>query len=551
MSFKKITLLLTTDVHSNIWGYNYESNEEMNGCGMANLYTYIKSVKIENPNTLLLDNGDMIQGCILTDDLYNRGWEGSHPISKVMNYMGYEAMTLGNHEFNFGIELLENLKTEVNFPFLSANTTYKDSGEYFVDPYIIIEKSGVKIGVIGLTTPNVPRWVGNKVEKLNFQPLGEAAKREIEKIKNKVDIIVVMAHCSLDEEINYEEDAGRKIIELCPEIDVLMVGHFHITVKNKIGKTLIGGATDKGREIVRFDLTVDENKKIVSREVEIVDMKIYKPSEEIRNIQLIKEAHEKTIELASGKILGKAVSNFQPIDEINWIPQGRLQETPLVQLINKVQLMNSGADVSSTSLIREYSDIKKGNINYGTICGIYKFDTFLFVVEVTGKELKEYMEWTASAYNRWESGDISISFSMDIPGYQHDFFSGINYVIDLSKEVGSRISNLKFKGKPLKDDQIIKLAVSDYCYFTTLIGRNFTSNKPIWKSNQLIKDLLVNYVSKEKIIKPELDKNWFITGVDLSSTYRETIINSVNKGDIDIPYNKSLNIYELKKMGKI
>lgn len=551
MKTKKITILGTTDVHSDIWGYNYENNIEIKECGMANIYTYVKQVRQENSNTILIDNGDIIQGSILTDDLYNKGWKGSHPIAEVMNYMKYDAMVLGNHEFNFGLDMLDKFIKELRFPVLSANVTWKNDESLFTAPYSIIEKEGIKIGIIGLTTPGVSTWVGNKVDKLKFHSISESASKYIKKLKNIVDVIVVFAHCSLEGELKNEDDGCLNLLKLCPEIDVLMVGHFHITVNKRIGNTIVGAATDRGREVVKFDLYLDEDKKVISSNVEIVNMSNFRPSEEIRELPIVKEAHNKAIELANGKILGKASMDFQPPNEILWISQGRLQETPIIQLINKVQLINSNADISATSLIREYSDLKKGNITYGNIYSIYKFDTLLFVVELTGIELKAYMEWTASAYNKWQKGDISISFSNDVPSYQHDFFSGITYTIDLSKESGSRIGSIRLNGKEIRDDDVVKLAVSDYCYYTTLRGRGFTSNEPIWKSTKLIRDMLVDYVSENGVITPKLDNNWSIIGVDLESPYKKQVISMVNRGLIDIPYNKSLNIYELKEKGLI
>lgn len=548
---KKITILATTDVHSNIWGYNYENNEEMPQCGMSNLYTYIKEARSKNPNTILLDNGDIVQGTLLTDDIYNKGWGDEHPLASVMNFIGYDAMNLGNHEFNFNLQMIKKFEEELKFPIISANTVYKSDEKHFVKPYTIIEKFGVSIGVIGVTTPMVPRWVGNKVKELRFSSLVETTETYVKEIKDKVDIIVILAHCSLDGEINPSEDAARNIIEACPEVDVLVVGHFHITVKDKINKAIIGGATDKGREIIHFNLYLDEKNKVVKKEVEIVDMEKFEPSDEIRDISIVKEAHYKTINLAHGEVLGRASMDFQPRNEINWIPQGRLQETPVIQLINKVQLLYSKADVSSTSLIRENCNILKGDITYGTICSIYKFDTELYVVEVTGEQLKAYMEWNASAYNQLKKGDVSISFSTDIPSYQHDLFSGISFNIDLTKPVGRRVVDLKLKGSVVKKDDLIKLAVSDYCYYTTLRGKGFISANPIWKSNKLVKEMLVDYVREVKNINPELDGNWKILGGDFNEPIRRELIEKVNQGILDIPYNKSLNIIELKEKGII
>jgi len=549
---KKITILATTDIHGNILGYNYDKGESFNNSGMNRIYSYIKQVKSENLNTLVVDNGDIIQGNTLTDEMYSNKKDEKHPVISAMNFMGYDAMVLGNHEFNFGLDLIKSLEKQSNFPFLSANVDYRESGEDFVKTHTIINCGGVRVGIIGLTTPNVPRWVGNLVKDLNFHDLGETAYRYVSEIRDKVDIIMVMAHASMvsEHDKKNERDAAEKILRLCPEIDVLVVGHFHITVKEKRGKTLIGGATDSGQEVIRFDLTLDNNNHVIDGQVKVVSMKPYYPSEELSGLPVIKKAHETTMDFVT-EIIGEATEDFQPKDEISFIPEGRLRDTPLIELINKVQLINSGADVTSTSLIRDDSNIKKGVITYGHIFNVYKFTTFLYVVEVTGKELKNYMEWAASAYNQWKSGDISISFTMDIPGYQHEFFAGVNYKVDISKPVGHRIVDLIFKGDLVKENQKLKLATSDYCYFAILKGRKLAKNNYIWKSSNTIRDMIVEYIKNQGIISPQVDNNWEITGVDLESPYKEKIIKLVNEGSIELPYNKALNIDELKKLGLI
>jgi len=360
---------------------------------------------------------------------------------------------------------------------------------------------------------------------------------------------MVMAHASMVSE-HYkknERDAAEKILRLCPEIDVLVVGHFHITVKEKRGKMLIGGATDSGQEVIRFDLTLDNNNHVIDGQVKVVSMKEYYPSEELSELPVIKKAHETTMDFVT-EVIGEATEDFQPKDEINFIPEGRLRDTPLIEFINKVQLINSGADITSTSLIRDDSNIKKGVITYGHIFNIYKFTTFLYVVEVTGKELKNYMEWAASAYNQWKPGDISISFTMDIPGYQHEFFAGLNYKVDISKPIGHRIVDLIFKGELVKENQVLKLATSDYCYFANLKGRKLAKNNYIWKSSNTIRDMIVEYIKNQGIISPQVDNNWEITGVNLESPYKGRIIKLVNEGIIELPYNKALNIDKLKKL---
>ena len=142
---KHITILGTSDMHGNIWGYSYEDNAETDNNGMARLYTYIQQVRAENPNTFLVDAGDDIQGTIMTDDLYNKTPEEPHPVVTAMNYMGYDAMTLGNHEFNWGIPTMQSILGQASFPVLAANVTGAQGEPVTGAGWTIVERGGVKL----------------------------------------------------------------------------------------------------------------------------------------------------------------------------------------------------------------------------------------------------------------------------------------------------------------------------------------------------------------------------------------------------------------------
>ena len=139
-------------------------------------------------------------------------------------------------------------------------------------------------------------------------------------------------------------------------------------------------------------------------------------------------------------------AKFQPENEIAGLPEGKLRDTAVMDLINQIQLENSGADVSAAALFKGTSDLPKGDINYGNIFDIYKFDNTLYRVSVTGAELKAYMEWSAECYNQWQEGDINISFDPEYPDYLYDMFAGVDYEIDLSQPKGQRIQNVMFHG---------------------------------------------------------------------------------------------------------
>ena len=554
---KTITILGTSDLHANIWGYSYEDNKESENNGMARLYTYIQQTRAENPNTILIDAGDDIQGTIMTDDIYNKTPEKEHPVMTAMNYMGYDAMTLGNHEFNWGIDTMKAITGQAKFPVLAANV--KDAkGELVTgEGWTIVERDGVKVAVIGVVTPDVPIWDGGKpgIDECTYEAANTAVKDAIAEIGDKADVIVVSAHMGLYAEFDEENgsDSAQKILDDNPEVDALLVGHYHSKVEEMQGQVPVGGVRNGGRDIARFDLTLDAANNVTSAKIQVVDMEGVTPSQEIRDIPLVKEAHQATIDYISGgngedgeaaAPLGTTTAKFQPENEIAGLPEGKLRDTAVMDLINQIQLENSGADVSAAALFKDTSDLPEGNINYGNIFDIYKFDNTLYKVTVTGKELKAYMEWSAQCYNQWVPGDINISFDPEYPGYLYDMFAGVDYEINLSKPKGERIENVMFQGKPLSDEQTLTLAVNNYRYSSALKSGGLVEGKKEWESPNSIRDMIVAYFAEHSPVAPTVDNNWKITGVDLSleDARRAEIVGLVNAGRLETPYEKSYNL---------
>lgn len=544
---KQITIIGTSDVHGNVWGYSYENNAETTD-GLARVSTYVDQTRAQNPNTILVDAGDTIQGTIMTDDLYSKS-NANHPMIAAMNAMKYDAWTLGNHEFNFGLDNLKTVMSQAKFPVLAANITYKNTGKLFTGAgYTIVERSGVRVAIIGVDTPDIPVWDGAKVSSLTFAPMASAVKSCIKEIGNKADIIMVSAHAGMDSEFSDATgaDAAKEILAENPEVDVLQVAHMHITVAAKSGKVVIGGVKNSAPEVARFDITVNDKNEIVDSKVSTVSMKDVAPSAAIRNLSAVKAAQEKTVDYVTKSVLGSSAARFQPTDEIKGLPAGKLQDTAVMDLINRVQLENSGADVSAAALFADTSDLPTGKLTYANIFNIYKFTNVLYKIKITGKQLKAYMEWSAECYNQWKPGDLSISFNAAKPGYLYDMFAGVNYEIDLSQPAGSRIKNVTFKGKPLSDTQVLTLAVNDYRFSSGLVKNNLipADTQKIWESSKSIRDMLVAYLKKNSPIKPAVDNNWKIVGVDLQTTNanRAKLVALVNRGLLATPYNKSLNL---------
>ena len=552
-----VVILCTSDLHGDIWGYSYEDDKETGHTGMARLHTYINQVRKENPIVFLIDGGDAIQGTLMTDAIANKDPDSEHPVITAMNEMEYDSMTLGNHEFNWGITTMKKILSQARFPVLGANVLDQDGNYVTGAGWTILERGGVRLAVIGVCTPDVPWWDADKegISDTTFEAGYAAVQKAIEEIGDRADILFVSAHMGEFPEFDEDggSDSGGKILEVNPEADLLQVGHMHISVNKAIGRTPVFGVRNQGREIARVDLTLDQDRKIRDVSTELVDMAGYEPCEELRKNPCVKNLHAQTLSYVwgdegeddrTGEPIGTATARFQPENEIFGLPEGMLQDTAVIDLILKVQLLNSGADVSSCSLFKDTSDLPAGNLFYRDIFNIYKYDNTLYTMNVTGKELKAYMEWAAKGYNQWKPGDINISFDPDIPTYCLDLFGGVDYEVNLSKPKGERIENVMFRGEPLRDDQVLKLAVNNYRYSSAIKVENLAGGKRDWESSNPVREMIVDFFLENSPVEPEVDHNWKITGVDLSrdDPRRAEIIGWINEKLLETPYNRSYNL---------
>lgn len=544
-----ITILGTSDTHGSVWGWAYEFEEESTGC-LAQISTYVKEVRAESDNVILVDDGDTIQGTIMTDDLCNLNPDDPHPVFAAMNYMKYDAMGLGNHEFNWGITSQKKLLSQAEFPVICSNVKEPD-GSYLARDggWTIVERGGVKVAIIAAVTPNIQRWDGGKdgINDLKVSSLADGVDAAIKEIGDKADVFFVMAHAGFEQEYS-EADAAKTILERCPQVSALQVGHTHTVYTNNDDPAVaIGGTRNGGRQVVRFDLTVGKDKKVTAAKVEVVDVTDREFDPGIRGLETVKTMHEKAVDFVGGTVLGHATAKFQPVDEIRGVPSGRYMDTAVIDFMNTVQLEYSGADVTTGALLRDTSDLPEGPLNYGNIFDIYHFVNMLELVTVTGAELKAYMEYSASYFNQWKPGDINVSFNPDLYFDGHDHFSGVNYEVNLSKPVGERIENVTFKGEPVTDDQTFKLAINDY-QLQVMQNLNIISGKSEWEAPQSIRDMLKDYITKHDPIDPAdfLDNNWKVTGIDLQldNPERARYIELVNNGTLPKPYGKSINLYE-------
>lgn len=547
----KLTILGTSDMHGNLTSWSYEAGKDYENSGFARMATVVKQTRAQNPNTLVIDNGDLIQGTILTDDLYNTDLSKPNPMIDVMNYIGYDSMTLGNHEFNFGTDLIKKFEKEAKFPILSANTYVKATGEHFVKPYTVKEVDGVKVGILGLTVPSILKWDANKqgIKDLEFKHMADEAEKYVKilKEKEKVDVIVATAHAGLEGRHETDgSDAAKAVTERCPEIDVFLIGHDHVTVNEEINGILVA-APYKDREAVRFDLTLTNSEgkwDVNSKQTSILKFADYEA--DASTTAYVQKYHEETLKFLEGSI-GTATKDFHPASEIKGIPEAQLRDTALIDLINQVQLEVTGADVSAAALFKASSNLPEGDLNFANVFDIYQYANTLVGVEVTGKELKDYMEWSAAYYNTYKPGDLTISFNQTIRVYAYDMFEGVDYEIDISKPAGSRIVNVMYKGEPLQDDTVLKLAVNDYRYSGIgPDGKKIINGAPYFESApKALRTYIKEYIEEKGTLTPSTNNNWKIIGNNWDQELHAIAVKAINEGTLSVPVgsdNRTTNV---------
>lgn len=558
-----VTVLGTSDLHGHIFPWDYAVDQEDDDTGFAKVSSVVKAVRAENPNLILVDNGDTIQDNMA--ELFNK--ELVHPMIQALNYIGYDTWTLGNHEFNFGLDVLGRAIDSCRPTVISANI-YTDSGDRWQAPYIIKEVAGVKVGVFGLTTPHITRWEASTPSHfagLAFADPVKEASKVVAELKDKVDAIVLVAHMGVDPEYDTPGSGLEAVLAANPEIDAVIAGHAHSEIAGEeINGVLVVEPGRYGNKIARIDLTFQEQGgkwELAKKESTLISTKGYEADPEM--VAVFQRYHD-AAQQEVNQVIGQVSADFLPVQFVlPGIPTAQIEDGALLDFINKVQMEYSGADISSAALFSTRSDLNAGEFRKKDVANIYKYDNTLMAVKVTGKQLKEYMEWSARYYNTAKPGDVTISFNQNIRAYNYDVLSGVDYAIDISQPVGQRIKALKFKGEPVKDDQTFVLAVNNYRFGNMVTDGIFRAEDKVfdsyekWGDAGRIRDLIVKYVQDKGTVSPEVDNNWRVVGIDLNHPLKDEVYALVEEGKVKIPVSedgrtpnvKSLNVYELMDQG--
>ena len=513
----QITILGTTDLHGNIFPVDYYTNKPDNR-GLAKIATLIKRVRKENPNVLLIDSGDTIQGTPLEYVHNKKNNQPPDPMMIVMSSLNYDAMAVGNHEYNFGLGVLDKARGEAKFPWLSANTYESGSDKTHYQPYVIKEVSGVRIGILGLTTPGIPNWENppNYVGLEFREPLLEAKKWvPVLREKEQVDLVVIAMHMGLEEDLRTSEinpgqvpneNQAVAIAKQVPGVDLIFMGHTHRDVPSLyVNGVLLTQANHWGRHLARADVYLDkdgEKWRVYAKGARTIpaDSSV-DPDQEVLKLA---EPYDKETQLWLSRPIGESKEELTA-------KEARFRDTAIMDLIQKVQLEVGKADVSMAASFNPEARISKGPVTVRDIAGLYVYENTLVVIEVTGKQLKDALEHSAKYFKAYEPNKPAADLIDEkIPAYNFDVAEGVSYELDISKPIGARIQKLTYKGKPVSSDEKFKLATNNYRING---GGGYTMYKGapvVYRSSQEIREMIIDWVEREKIVPTEPNNNWRI-----------------------------------------
>jgi 2',3'-cyclic-nucleotide 2'-phosphodiesterase/3'-nucleotidase len=542
-----LTLLGTSDLHGNVYNWDYYRDAEYddsahNDVGMAKLATLVNGIRAERRGkaTLVLDAGDTIQGTPLAtyyakqEPITSTGEK--HPMARAMNVIEYDAVTLGNHEFNYGLPLLGMWIRQLGFPALAANAVNARDGKPAFLPYIIKkvelgdDAPTLRVGILGLTNPGVAIWDKGNVEgKLRFEDMVATAAKWVPVMRERgADIVLVAAHGGDSGTSSYgpelpNENPSAIIAQEVPGIDAILFGHAHneiverFVANAKTGEQVLLSEPSKwGQRLTRMDFTLSRERgrwRITGKHATMLNTNTVVEDPQV--LAAVRAQHAKTVAYVN-KIVARSSVELSAAES-------RYKDTPILDFINKVQtevvtaalvgtqyaglpVLSIAAPFSRTALF------PAGDVRIRDVAGLYVFDNTLEAVVLTGAEVKAYLEYSAKYFRTHAPSDTvdpeTIS-DPSVPDYNYDVLSGVDYDIDISKPVGSRIVKLERADTLVADSDQFVVAVNNY---RRSGGGAFPGivKTQVYNEQKEIRQLLIDWAQAKGVINPDdfYQPNW-------------------------------------------
>lgn len=512
----KVTIIETSDMHGYIYPTNFAGDHDL-AIGAAKAAAKIKELKKKAQGPVVnIENGDFIQGSPLSYYIAKHG-QSAAELTNVINLIGVDAHVLGNHEFNYGLAYLKTAIKSYRGPVLAANVLNKKGEPYFGKAYTIVEKSGVKIAILGLVTQYVPHWEQPQtIADMTFESIVKTAQYYVPILKEKADIVIVSYHGGFERDLATGEatealtgeNEGYQLLHEVSGIDALLTGHQHREIATKLNGVPVVQPGYRGNFVGEIQLELaktPDGYQVIGSEAKLHEVNDVAPDKEIlAAIAPIEKKLEKWLDQPLGQVNG----DMRITDPM----AARLKEHPYIEFINKVQMAASGAKISGTALFNNEGKGFNTTITMRDVITNYIYPNTLAVVKVTGEELKAALEQSAK-YLAVEDGKIVFNPIYVNPKpqyYNYDMYEGINYVIDMKQPEGKRITQLTFEGQIITPTQELEVVVNQY---RAVGGGNYEMFKPskIIREIQIdMTELIADYLKQHPVIEACVNDNFKI-----------------------------------------
>ncbi len=512
----RLTVLHTSDLHGSTLPWDDAANRPAKG-SLAQVATLVSRIREEAGHpVLLVDSGDTLQGTPLELFTHVR-WQRPSPVVGAMNRIGYLAMAVGNHEFNFGLRVLDDARRQAHFPFLSANVIETATGKPYFEPYLVVEREGVRIGILGLTTPNIPGWeMPDHYRGLTFQPMDEAARKWVPILRQEehADLVIVLAHTGFERNLETGRPAGGDVenygwrLAHVPGIDLLLTGHTHRNIPPRLlDGVIVSQPGSHAGFVTRIDLDLvrrDGRWTIAHWEGENLPVRDEKPDPAI--VAAFREDHERLVHELERPV-GQAARDVT-------VKGCRLHDCAALDLIHAVQLEASGAQLSLASLLTDRTpDLPAGPVTWRWVYALYVYPNTLVSVRLTGRQVLDILEHAARYYDGLDCCSGSGCVVLTDPHVRHynvDTIEGLDYRIDPTAPEGHRVKDVRYQGRPLDLEASFTLVCNNYRAAGGGGFPHLATAPVIWHSSENVTVLIGEWLERNRPWLALATGNWYL-----------------------------------------
>jgi 2',3'-cyclic-nucleotide 2'-phosphodiesterase (5'-nucleotidase family) len=511
-----LTVLFTSDMHARVASFDEVRQAPSRG-SIAQVASLVARVRSESPHTVVLDGGDAISGTPLSHyALVDPDPALADPTVAAMNLVSYDAAVLGNHEFDYGVPALRRATSQARFPWLAANLDGTTAAGLAVGGSVVLRRGGLRVVVLGLTTPATPRWVGTeRTAGLSFRDPVEEARRRLAELRRRADLVIVVLHAGFERDLETgkaNDSAGENFawrLAQLPGIDLLLTGHTHRDIPPQaLGKTVVAQPGRWAEKVSRVDLVVERR-----------DGHWTVTGWRGENLLVAGETEDPRVMAATA--LQRAAVRRELAR-----PLGRL-ERPLafggvatsddaaMDVVHAVQLEASGAELSLASpLGNERIEFAAGALTPRLAHALYPYANTLVVVRLTGGQVREVLEHAQRGFTGVECGTAPPCIVLrdpDVPPYGFDTLQGATYVVDATRPAGKRVVDLRIDGRAVDTNRITTLAINSYRAAGGGDFPHLAAAPRVARIDTPMVDLLVAYLERRGSVTPAADGNWWLT----------------------------------------